>query len=205
MAPGLASTALSAGLGAAGAFATSATEGTSAEALEEASEKGTRKGQNAADTAAGVLAAATSGSIQTRVAGKTSGIVKEHEKKLCPCDNDIEEYRRVQRGLSEGLKQTISQYYTLTPRCKCKNDNEELANDLKNKILASKNVLMTNGRPFSRTELYKRIAMTQKRPSNIQKIKQNIKRGGYMRLAGTRKKARGVIYKKSRTRKQRPQ
>jgi len=205
MASGVGAAGLSAGLGAAGAFATSAAEGTSAEALERASEKGTRKGQNAADTAADALAAATSGSIQTRVAGTTSGIVQKHKKTSCPCRKNIEAYKKIQRGLPEGLKQTIAQYYILASRCNCTEDNEELANDFKNKILASKNQLTMYGRPFGRTELYKRIAMTQKRPSNIQKIKQNIKRGGYMRLAGTRKKSRGVIYKKSRTRKQRPQ
>jgi hypothetical protein len=203
--PGLLSTGLSAGMGAAGAFATSAAEGTSADALERASEKGTRKGQNAADTAADALAAATSGSIQTRVSGKTSGVLQKHEKTSCPCDNNIKEYQKIQRGLPEGLKQTIAQYYTLASTCKCKKDNEEQAKDLRNKILASKNELTMNGRPFSRTDMFKRIAMTQKRPSNIQRITQNIKRGGYMRLAGTRKKARGVIHKKSITRKQRPQ
>jgi hypothetical protein len=191
-APGLASTGLTAGMGAAGAFAASASEGTSQEALERASGKGTRTGQNAADAVASGLAAATSGSTQSTVSGKTGDVVKTHEQLACPCDRNVNEFKNIQKGLSEGLKQIISQYYQVASRCKCKNDNEELANRLLKEILDSRNQLMSNGSTFGRSQLYKHIAMEA----------QNGRAAAAAAAGGTRKKTRYAMNKKSRTRKQ---
>jgi hypothetical protein len=175
---------------AAGAFAQGASEGTSAAALESASEKGTRKGQNAADALASGLAAATSGSTQTTVSGTTSGVVPKHEKIRCPCPSNIRKYRQILNDLPKGLQKMIAQYYKVASRCNCKSDNEELAKYLLEKILKSKNILMSSGLPFSRTELYKHMAIEG--------------RSGTAAAAagGTRKKSRYAMNKKSSTRKQ---
>ena len=167
-----------------GAFAQGASEGTSAAALESASEKGTRKGQNAADAVASGLAAATSGSTQTTVSGTTSGVVPKHEKIRCPCPSNVRKYRQILNDLPKGLQKMIAQYYKVASRCNCKSDNEELAKYLLEKILKSKNILMSSGLPFSRTEMYKHLS------------KEAVAAGG------TRKKTRYAMNKKSRTRKQ---
>jgi hypothetical protein len=204
--PGLLSTGLSAGMGAAGAFATSAAEGTSPSALENAMAKGTRKGQNAADAVTnGLKGIAASGSQTGTVAGKTGG-VEGVRKKLCLCPDDATKYMRAQRGLPEGLKELYGSYYRLESKCKCTEDNEKLKNYVFREIVNSKNILMSNGRQVGRTGLYKDTAEKVKSKQTRGPIGPTglpvIARGGYMRLAGTRKKSGHAINKKSRTRKQ---
>ena len=129
MGPGTSSMGLvSAGLGAAGAFAEGASEGTSPSELENTMDKGRRKGQNAADAVASGLAALTSGSKLSIVLGKTPLIVPKHKKNRCPCDSSVAMYIKSQRDLPEGLKGLISMYYNVLSRCNCKEACEELAN-----------------------------------------------------------------------------
>ena len=188
--PGIASSALTAGMGAAGAFS----EGTSTAEINKAMEKGDKDGLQASDTVAHALAAVAGRPETSTVSGKSSEVKPNHVKKSCPCSKNIEDYKKVKRGLSEGLRETFSLYNPLDPGCDCLDPNKILANNLKNKILSSNNILMTNGRKFGDTAVYQKLKGTRG--------KKIIMRGG---LAGTRKKARGVIHKKSRTRKQRPQ
>ena len=169
-----------------GAFTQAASEGTSQEALGEASRRGTEKGKKAADIVESALEKLTSKSENTIVSGKTSGPVIKHHKNRCPCPSNIRKYSRVQQGLPKGLQSLIAQYYTVASRCKCQGDNEELGKYLLKKILKSKHLLMSSGHPFSRTALYKHIAKEAAAPAT----------------GGTRKKARSVIHKKSKTRKQ---
>lgn len=175
--PGTLSTGLS-------AFATSATKGTSPSALENAMVRGTQKGKNAADAVASGLAAATSGSTQATVSGKTSGVVPKHKKNRCPCPINVRKYRQIFNDLPKGLQKMIAQYYKVASRCNCKSDNEELAKYLLEKILESKNILMRSGLPFIRTKMYEHLS------------KEAVAAGG------TRKKSGHAMNKKSRTRKQ---
>ena len=174
----------SAGLGAVGAFAQGASEGTSPIALDYAMDRGTAKGQKAADAVANVLAASTSGSTQTTVSGTTSGVVPKHKKIRCPCPSNVRKYRQILNDLPKGLQKMIAEYYKVASRCNCKSDNEELAKYLLEKILKSKNILMSSGFPFSRTEMYKHLSKEA------------------VAVGGTRKKSGHAINKKSRTRKQ---
>ena len=175
---------VSAGLGAAGAFAQGASEGTSPRELDYAMDRGTAKGQKAADAVANVLAAATSGSTQTTVSGRTSGVVPKHKKIRCPCPSNVLKYRQILNDLPKGLQKMIAEYYKVASRCNCKSDNEELAKYLLEKILKSKNILMSSGFPFSRTEMYKHLSKEA------------------VAVGGTRKKSGHAMNKKSRTRKQ---
>ena len=185
MGPGTSSMGLvSAGLGAAGAFAEGASEGTSPRELDYAMDRGTAKGQKAADAVANVLAAATSGSTQTTVSGRTSGVVPKHKKIRCPCPSNVLKYRQILNDLPKGLQKMIAEYYKVASRCNCKSDNEELAKYLLEKILKSKNILMSSGFPFSRTEMYKHLSKEA------------------VAVGGTRKKSGHAMNKKSRTRKQ---
>jgi hypothetical protein len=181
----------SAGLGAAGAFAQGAAEGTSPSALENAMDRGTQKGQKAADLLASGLAAATSDSKLTTVTGKTGDVVKKHEQLACPCDRNVNEFKKLQKGLSEGLKQIIGQYYQLASSCECKNNKKLMANHLLKKIIDSRNQLMSNGSTFGESNLYNNIAMEARSG-----------RAAAAAAGGTRKKTRHAMNKKSRTRKQ---
>lgn len=183
-APGLGS----AVLGAAGAFAQGVSQGTSPEALENARKKGTARGKNAAAAIASGLAALTSDSQLPTVTEKTGNVVKKHEKLACPCNSNVKEFKKLQEGLSEGLKKIIGHFYQVASRCKCNNYNEELARYLLKEILDKQ--VMSDGRPFGRSEIYKYIAA----------MKAQHRRAAA--AGGTRKKSRYAMNKKSRTRKQ---
>ena len=216
--------------GAAGAFATSAAtsaaEGTSPEALERAMEKGNQKGKNAAYAVTnGLKGIAASGSQTGTFTGKTGGIERMRNK-LCLCPDDARKYMRAQRGLPEGLKELYGSYYRLESKCKCTEDNEKLEKYVLDQIVNSKNILMSNGREVGRTGLYKdtveKVKPTQTRgrrglpqgtakkvkstqpqgPRGLPVIGRGLPQGGYMRLAGTRKKSGHAMNKKSSTRKQ---
>lgn len=189
MGPGTSSMGLlSAGLGAAGAFAEGASEGTSPSELENTMDKGRRKGQNAADAVASGLAALTSGSKLSIVLGKTPLIVPKHKKDRCPCDSSVEMYIKSQRDLPEGLKGLISLYYNVLSRCNCKEAREELANYILRNILKS-NKLTPSGGAIDRSLPY----IYKKRRSA---------RADAEAAGGTRKKTGHAINKKSGTRKQ---
>ena len=189
MGPGTSSMGLvSAGLGAVGAFAQGASEGTSPSELENTMDEGRRKGQNAADAVASGLAALTSGSKLSIVLGKTPLIVPKHKKDRCPCDSSVEMYIKSQRDLPEGLKGLISLYYNVLSRCNCKEAREELANYILRNILKS-NKLTPSGGEIDRSLPY----IYKKRRSA---------RADAEAAGGTRKKTGHAINKKSGTRKQ---
>ena len=189
MGPGTSSMGLlSAGLGAAGAFAEGASEGTSPRELDYAMDRGTAKGQKAAAEVASGLAALTSGSKLSIVLGKTPLIVPKHKKDRCPCDSSVEMYIKSQRDLPEGLKGLISLYYNVLSRCNCKEAREELANYILRNILKS-NKLTPSGGEIDRSLPY----IYKKRRSA---------RADAEAAGGTRKKTGHAINKKSGTRKQ---
>jgi hypothetical protein len=158
-----------------------------------ASEKGTAAGEKAAGTVSGALAAATSGSKLAIVKGSTSDVVKKHEQPSCPCNNNIRRYNKAQRGLPEGFKQLISKYYTVKSACKCKSNDEIEANYLLRQIQeSSKDILTNTGRPVTNSTLGKEF--TQKVEAAV------ASRGGYMRLARTRKKKNRIKKQESRRR-----
>ena len=151
----------------------------------EETNKVQEKAKSAAEAVASGLAAVTSGTPLITVSGTTSGPVKKHEKKLCPCNSNINKYTLVQEELPEGLREIIAQYFKVASRCKCKTENEELENYLLKKILNSKHELMRDGNPFGRTKLYK----------HIYKESTGVMAGGYTHLASTRKKRSYLIHK----------